>query len=85
MFAAVDPISAATQEFWCNVRTEFELLGIKLVTPCSSGQQLYLCMKAILTFLEKCVGTDEPLTSIYQLSGQQPYAERALVCNSSTW
>lgn len=35
-------------------------------------------MKATLAFLKKCVGTDEPLTSIYQLSGQQPYVERAL-------
>lgn len=33
MFAAVDPISAATQEFWCNVRTEFKLLGIKTGHP----------------------------------------------------
>lgn len=60
---------------------KFKLLVVKLVSSCSSGQQLY----AMLMSLEKCVGTDEPLTSIYQLSGQHPYAERALVCNSSTW
>lgn len=37
MFAAVDSVSAGTQEFWCNVRTEFKLLGIKLVAPAPQG------------------------------------------------
>ncbi|RLW13390.1 hypothetical protein DV515_00000538 [Chloebia gouldiae] len=37
-----------------------------------TGKQLYLCMKTTLSFLKKCVGIDERLTSIFSKYGSSP-------------